>query len=213
MTGKFISFEGCEGCGKTTQIGLAAEWLSSLGIESLVTFEPGDGVLGKEIRRLLLTDGFSPTPGAELLLFLADRAQHVKETIQPALRRGEWVLCDRYSDSTLAYQMAGRGIAAENILPLLGFAEQDCRPDLTLWLDMVVSDSLARMHQRVHGGEDLTRLDAESIDFHHRVWQGYEWIWQQEPERICRIDAGGAIADVQESIRTSLADHFIALKK
>jgi len=208
MKGQFISFEGCEGCGKSTQIQFTAKWLASRGIQSHVTFEPGDGILGKEIRRLLLSEQFSPTAGAELLLFLADRTQHVNKTILPALNAGEWVLCDRYSDSTLAYQMAGRGIDPVDLSVLLGFAEQGCRPGLTLWLDMPVSDSLARMRQRVQQGERKTRLDAESLEFHQRVWKGYERIWRLEPKRVCRIDANGDIGEVQMRIQSIILDHF-----
>jgi len=208
MTGQFISFEGCEGCGKSTQIRYTAEWLAARGIQSHVTFEPGDGIMGKEIRRLLLSSQFSPTAGAELLLFLADRAQHVNETILPALNAGKWVLCDRYSDSTLAYQMAGRGIDLADLSVLLGFAEQGCRPGLTLWLDMPVRKSLARMHQRAQLGEKETRLDAESLGFHQRVWQGYEHIWHLEPERIYRINANGDVGEVQMQIQSVILDHF-----
>jgi dTMP kinase len=208
LKGQFISFEGCEGCGKSTQIQLTAEWLTSLGFDVCVTFEPGDGILGREIRRILLSEPFAPAPRAELLLFLADRSQHVHETILPALKEGKWVLCDRYSDSTRAYQIAGRELDASSIMPLIRFAEAGCHPDLTLWLDMDVRDSLARMFQRSRNGEEVTRMDGERVDFHQRVREGFRLIWQNEPERVFRVEADGSIDDVQASIRNILHGRY-----
>jgi len=212
LRGRFISFEGCEGCGKSTQIQHTADWLVSCGIQVCATFEPGDGILGKEIRHLLLSKQFRPVAGAELMLFLADRAQHVHETILPALDEGKWILCDRYSDSTVAYQMAGRGIESGEISPLIRFAESGCRPDLSVWLDMPVEDALSRMRQRSAMGEERNRLDDEALHFHQRVRDGYEKISRREPERIYRVNAAGGIADVQGRIRSIFVDRFADLQ-
>jgi dTMP kinase len=151
---KLISFEGVDGCGKSTQLKRAADWLSAQGQDVVTTFEPGDTTLGAEIRRLLLAGEFVPVPEAELLLFLADRAQHVQQLIRPALERGAWVLCDRYSDSTLAYQLAARklGQGAANLKEMLAFAECGVSPALTLWFDVPVSEALKRMQKRVEAG-------------------------------------------------------------
>lgn len=212
MRGRFISFEGGEGCGKSTQIQHTSDWLVSCGVQVCATFEPGDGLLGKEIRQLLLSKQFKPVAGAELMLFLADRAQHVHETILPALDEGKWILCDRYSDSTVAYQMAGRGIESAEISPLIRFAESACRPDLSLWLDMPVEDALSRMRQRSPKGEERNRLDDETLYFHQRVRDGYEQIFHREPERIYRVNAAGGIAEVQNRIQSILVDRFADLR-
>lgn len=212
VKGQFISFEGCEGCGKSTQIQLTAKWLTSLGLDVCVTFEPGDGILGREIRRILLRKPFAPVPHAELLLFLADRSQHVHETILPALKKGKWVLCDRYSDSTRAYQVAGRKLDTSSIMPLIRFAEAGCHPDLTLWLDMDVRASLARMLERSKKGEEMTRMDGERMDFHQRVREGFRLIRENEPNRVCRVEADGSIDDVQASIRNILLGRYSFLR-
>ena len=140
--GRFITFEGGDGSGKTTQLQLTVTWLEKQGIDVLQTFEPGDTPLGKEIRHLLLSGEHTPVPASELLLFLADRAQHVEQVIKPALAAGKWVICDRYTDSTLAYQLAGRKLEATKILgDMLVWAEQGLTPDKTIWLDLSVEDA------------------------------------------------------------------------
>lgn len=208
MSGRFITFEGSEGCGKSTQIAQTAEWLRQMGLRVMTTFEPGDGDLCSDIRRLLLSGEHVPVPEAELLLFLADRAQHVATSIRPALERGEWVLCDRYSDSTFAYQLAGRDLDDGRLTSMLSFAEMGCHPDLTLWLDMPVSDALARMRGRVQLGEDATRLDEEALAFHERVRTGFAEACKAEPGRICRIDAAATAIEVQAAIRQVIGRHF-----
>lgn len=208
MQGRLITFEGGEGCGKSTQLKLTADWLRSRSERVVVTFEPGDTALGEDVRRLLLSGAYKPVPEAELLLFLADRAQHVREVIRPALAEGFWVLCDRYTDSTLAYQMAGRNLSEENTRSMLDFAEIDCRPALTLWLDVDVETGLQRMCCR--DGE-RTRLDNESEAFHVRVYQAFAAICERNPERVRRIDGGGDIAVVQAAIRRALGERFAGL--
>lgn len=204
---RLITFEGVDGCGKSTQLRLAAERLRAAGEAVVTTFEPGDTALGRELRRLLLDGEFVPVPEAELLLFLADRAQHVREVIAPALARGAWVLCDRYSDSTLAYQLAARQLADQQIPlhALLNFAECGVRPGLTLWFDLSVEQAAARMRQRESSGEAPTRLDDEQAAFHQRVAAAFAQQWQAEPERIARIDADRPIADVHGDVCAALA--------
>lgn len=204
---KLISFEGVDGCGKSTQLRRAADWLSAQGQDVVTTFEPGDTPLGTEIRRLLLAGEFVPVAEAELLLFLADRAQHVQQVIKPALARGAWVLCDRYSDSTLAYQLAARklGEGAVNLKEMLAFAECGVIPALTLWFDVPVSEAMKRMQKRVDAGEKSTRLDDEAVSFHQRVAAAFTEQYKNEEKRIVRIDAGLGIDDVEKQVKAVLA--------
>lgn len=208
MKGHFITFEGIDGCGKSTQIQLVAEWLQSYGVEAHLAFEPGDGELCRQIRDLLLDGSHTPVAEAELFLFLADRAQHVRTVIEPALNNGAWVLCDRYTDSTLAYQLAGRRLVADEIQGLLAFAELSITPDLTLWIDLPVADALERMHARARQGEKNTRLDEESVAFHERVYQGFLRISKQYPDRIRHIDGNGSLEEVQDQIRQAIKVRF-----
>lgn len=220
MNGYFITFEGIDGCGKTTQRELTAAWLRDQGKVVVETFEPGDSALGAEIRRLLLNGEYVPVPEAELMLFLADRAQHVHEVIRPAIERGAVVLCDRYTDSTRAYQLAGRqlnvvgkgagGIAPSSVSyplePLLKVAELGCQPNLTLWFDLPVSEALKRMRGRAAAGEVSTRMDEERLSFHAAVRSGFSTIFEQETNRVHRVDACGSVADVQQRARTIIDD-------
>jgi len=210
---KLISFEGVDGCGKSTQLRRVAEWLFDQGQEVVTTFEPGDTPLGAEIRRLLLAGEFVPVAEAELLLFLADRTQHVHQVIRPALERGIWVLCDRYSDSTLAYQLAARrlGDSETGLKDLLAFAECGVYPAITLWFDVPVSVAMNRMQKRAEAGEKSSRFDDEAVSFHQRVAAAFTAQHRNEPERIVRIDAGLAMDDVERQVRAALAQHFQGL--
>lgn len=203
--GKFITFEGGDGSGKTTQLQLTVTWLKSQGKDVLQTFEPGDTPLGKEIRRLLLSGEHTPVPASELLMFLADRAQHVEQVIKPALAAGKWVVCDRYTDSTLAYQLAGRKLEATEILnDMLVWAEQGLTPDKTIWLDLSVEDAAKRMASREAGGEAANRLDNEKTAFHKAVYQAFSEIQKNASKRVERIDARQNIAQVQADIQVVL---------
>ena len=203
---KLITFEGVDGCGKSTQLKLAAAWLQARGEKVVTTFEPGDTALGKEIRRLLLAGEFVPVAEAELLLFLADRAQHVREVIQSALDAGAWVLSDRYSDSTLAYQLAARklGESASNLKEMLRFAECGISPALTLWFDLPVAIAAQRMKKRAETGEKSTRLDDEAISFHERVAAAFSDQFEADDGRIVRIDASRDISGVQAQVEAVL---------
>jgi len=204
-TGKLITFEGGDGSGKTTQLSLTVDWLKSQGRDVLQTFEPGDSPLGKEIRRLLLSGEHLPVAATELLLFLADRAQHVETIIKPALKAGKWVVCDRYTDSTLAYQLAGRALQDNpQLRAMLKWAEQGLEPDITIWLDLSVEDAAARIVERQAGGEASNRLDDENISFHQAVYAAFDGIQRDSPKRVKRIDASQSIAAVQADIRMIL---------
>jgi len=206
---RFITFEGIEGCGKTTQIGLTAAWLKERGIPLLTTAEPGGTPLGRKIRDILLNRG-SWTIGAEaeLLLFGAARAQHVRETILPAMEEGRWVLCDRFTDATLAYQGFGRGFDAAFIRALNDFSACSLTPDLTLLFDLSVEAGLARAKQRTAGirpeaAED--RFEREDLAFHGRIRQGYLTLAAAEPNRFHVIDAAADIDTIQAAVRRHLA--------
>ena len=201
-TGRLITFEGGDGTGKSTQLRLTQAWLKEQGHQVLVTHEPGDTPLGLEIRRLLLDGRYTPVPECELLMFLADRAQHVREVIRPALKAGTYVLCDRYSDSTMAYQLAGRRLAdLDGLEPMLQFAELGVVPDLTIWLDLPVTKALQRIRSRSSMGEESTRLDEEKQSFHNAVHAAFAELHRKHSERIARIDASDSIEVVQSNIR------------
>ena len=204
--GKFITFEGGDGSGKTTQLLRTVDWLKSQGKDVLQTFEPGDSPLGKEIRHLLLSGEHVPVPAAELLLFLADRAQHVETVIKPALEAGKWVVCDRYTDSTLAYQLAGRALQdTPQLRDMLKWAECGLSPDVTIWLDLSVEDAALRMASRQAGGEAANRLDDEKTSFHQAVYQAFDSIQKDNSQRVKRINARQSIEDVQADIQAVLS--------
>ena len=208
LTRQFITFEGADGCGKSTQLTKTAEFLRDRGCKVVTTREPGDSAIGSEIRRLLLSPDFAPDPTCELLLFLADRAQHVSERILPALQQGNWVLSDRFSDSTSVYQLAARKLGQDrDITPLLTFAEQGVTPALTLWLDLPIETALQRIRNRV-GSEHESRMDNETLRFHRAVHQGFANLHQQHPERIQRIDADDNEEVVQHRIQTLLTPYL-----
>jgi len=220
MSGLFITFEGIDGCGKTTQRRLTAEWLSDQGREVLETFEPGDTALGREIRGLLLGGAHVPAPETELMLFLADRTQHVRELILPALKRGAVVLCDRYTDSTRAYQLAGRalddgtdregrdGLNRNHLEAMLDIAELGATPDVTLWFDVPVEAAFERMRARAAEGEKASRFDAEKQAFHQRVREGFSAIHAAQPQRVQHVDAGMDVQAVQAEVRRLLSEHL-----
>ncbi|ATX82091.1 thymidylate kinase [Mariprofundus ferrinatatus] len=207
---RLITFEGVDGCGKSTQLALAAKALKSQGEKVVTTFEPGDTPMGKKIRKLLLSGKYVPVPEAELLLFLADRAQHVCEVIQPALASGAWVLCDRYSDSTLAYQLAARKLGSRtvNIREMLTFAECRVAPAMTLWFDLPVDVAAERMKKRMAAGEKSTRLDDEALSFHQRVSAAFASQFEADASRIVRIDASHDIEAVRIQVETALNSRF-----
>ncbi len=199
--GKFITLEGGEGAGKSTSMASIQAWCRQQGLSLCVTREPGGTPLAEEIRALLLARREEPVaPDAELLLMFAARAQHLENVIRPALARGEWVLCDRFTDATYVYQGDGRGLSRERIAELERFVQGDLRPDLTLLLDLPVEQGLARAAER--GEKD--RFESEQHAFFERVRQGYRARAQAEPERFRVIDASQPIAAVQAGIHREL---------
>jgi len=204
--GFFITFEGIEGCGKTTQLQRLAANLRATGHEVLVTREPGGCPIADALRALLLDSANSAmAPATELLLYAAARAQHVAEVIRPALDAGRIVLCDRFSDATLAYQGYGRGFDRPLIRELNRTATDGLTPDLTLLLDFPAEEGLARARRRNAGsdGPDEGRFEAESLAFHRRVRDGYLEVASAEP-RFRIIDARGDLAAVAERIDAAL---------
>lgn len=202
VKGKFITFEGGEGAGKSTQVRLLKESLEKDGIKVLLTREPGGTRLAEKIRALL-KDEFEDPPcdRTELLLFLAARAQLVKNVIRPALEAGTWVISDRFSDSTKAYQGYGRGLDLKLIEEVNAFACEDLKPDLTLLLEVSPEESVRRMRKR----ESATNTEADRIEqagnlFHERLRLGFIEMAEKEPERIKRVDASGTVEEVWEKV-------------
>jgi dTMP kinase len=195
----FITLEGPEGSGKTTQIELLVAWLREQGYDAVLTREPGGTDIGNQIRDVIHDPANAAmTASAEILLYSADRAQHVVECITPLLVEGKIVISDRYYDSTLAYQGYGRGLDLEALQAITAFATGGLKPDLTLYLDIAPERGLER---RQTGGGEWNRLDAEALEFHQRVREGYLALIEQEPERWVVIDAAGPVEEVQEEIR------------
>lgn len=203
-SGLFISFEGTEGCGKSTQLQLLAERLRSAGRTVTTNQEPGGTVIGKEIRRILLDPAHDEmTPLTELLLMFASRVQAADEVIRPALQRGEVVLSDRFTDSSLAYQGVARGLGMDIVKGLHRGTLQNLLPDLTLCIDIDVATGLARARRRnqtAQGNSDESRIDEQSLAFHESVRAGYEAIATAEPERFRFVDGQGDPALVAERV-------------
>ncbi len=206
----FITFEGGEGCGKSTQIAALTARLAARRIPVLATREPGGCAISDAIRRILLNPANATlVPRAELLLYAAARAQHVEEVILPALRRGTWVLCDRFSDATLAYQGGGRELPMAIIEPLNRIATAGLQPDLTFLLDLPVEEGLRRAIGRNHqnGTAHEGRFEAETLAFHERVRAAYRKL-AEEQERFRIVDASGKIEIVTERI-DGMLDAFL----
>jgi len=202
MRGIFISFEGIEGSGKSTQARLLSGYLKNKGADVILTEEPGGTQIGTEIRKVLLSVEHSGMSSVtELLLYNASRSQHVQEVILPALDRGVIVITDRFTDSTLAYQGYGRGIDLQLIDSIDLIATGRLRPDVTLLLDLDVKTGL----QRNRGIHKTDRLEREDTPFHERVRNGYQMLASQEPERIKLIRVTSGIQDTHESIVTIIS--------
>ena len=206
--GFFITFEGIEGCGKTTQLRLLSGRLQTAGEQVTSTREPGGCPIADQMRAILLDAGNSAiTPLAELLLYAAARAQHVQEVIAPALARGEIVLCDRFTDATLAYQGHGRGLHLATITELNRLATGGVEPKLTLLIDCPVEVGLARAMARIEAGSGAReeRFELESVRFHERVRAGYLGLAADFPERFVVIDGSGGVAETEKLVATALA--------
>lgn len=206
--GKFISFEGSEGCGKSTQIRRFVDWLRTGGREVLVTREPGGTVAGEKIRHLLQHDpaGEALTPESELLLFAASRAQLVREVILPALDRGVWVVADRFLDSTAVYQGVGRGLDRAAVQRINAFAVGPALPELTFLLDLDAATGHARAVTA--SGDQHDRMESQPLAFFEAVRRGYLDLAAAEPARIAVIDAGQGIEEVFADLVRTFEERF-----
>lgn len=203
MQGRFITVEGGEGVGKSTNMDFVCQYLSDIGADVLVTREPGGTPLGEAIRELLLSpDHKGMDPVCELQLMFAARAQHLAKVIRPALEKGRWVLCDRFTDATYAYQGGGRGIDSGMIARLEELVQGDFRPDLTLLLDVPVDIGLSRANSR----SDPDRFEQEKTAFFERVRQCYLDRAAAEPGRFRLIDAGKPLEAVQQQLQACLRE-------
>ena len=200
MTGLFITFEGGEGCGKSTQIAALKARLEAMGKTVVKTREPGGTALGESVRNLLQYDdaGQGMSPEAELLLFAASRAQHVRELIAPAIAEGQIVLCDRFLDSTTVYQGVARAIDSKKVDTINQFAIGDTNPDLTILIDLPPEIGLARVHARSDG--QLDRMEKEAIEFFQAVRQGYLDLAKSEPKRFLVLDGSQSVEELETQI-------------
>ena len=205
MRGKFITFEGCEGSGKSTQIRLLSEKLTAAGVDFIVTREPGGSDVAEQIRRIIL-DGknVSMCDECEALLYAAARIQHLKEIVEPALAAGRLVVCDRYVDSSLAYQGAARGLGQSYVEEINSAALTDYPPDLTVFLNI----SPDKAFERKHGADLNDRMEKQGLDFHRKVYAGYLALLDKYP-RICAVDCGGTKWETAEKVFALLKDKGI----
>jgi dTMP kinase len=207
MRGRFITLEGIEGAGKSTQVEVVRAWLEGRGMKALTTREPGGSPLAERMRAILLDpECRGMAVDAELLLMFAARAEHLARVIVPALQEGTWVVCDRFTDATYAYQGGGRGIEGERISLLEDFVQGSLRPDLTLLLDLDVATGLLRAGKR----SAPDRFESETTRFFEAVQVAYRHLAERYPERIRVIDANGTAAEVGERVRAAL-DAFVSL--
>lgn len=202
INGRFITFEGTEGAGKSTQIPLIQKWLEEKGLNAITTREPGGTELSEKIRHLLLNENMSAE--TELLLMFAARKEHLEQVILPALEKGQWILCDRFTESTYAYQAAGRTIDRERIAYLESWLQDGLRPDCTLWFDLAVADGMARAKKR----QALDRFESEEITFFENVRKGYETLYIERPDQITKIDASLSVAEITEQIQSTLKSYL-----
>ena len=198
MAGKFISLEGVEGAGKSTQVSFIQDCLTSLGKTVVVTREPGGTELSEKIRKLLLEPtGTAMADDTELLLMFASRAEHISQVINPAIHRGDWVLCDRFLDATYAYQGGGRGIQRQRIRQIADWTLKGLIPDLTILFDLPVELGLKRVVERQ---EKIDRFEQEKVDFFKKIRQSYLQSAKAEPNRIKIVDASLSITEIQKQL-------------
>jgi len=215
--GLFITLEGLDGSGKTTQIKRLGVWLEKRGIQTVVTRQPGGTATGDRIRALLLDSGSTPLASmTEMALMFADRAQAIAEVIEPALAAGRTVLCDRFTDSTEAYQGGGRELGSERVLELHRLICGKLQPDLTLLLLPSLEASLARARRRnekhtAKTGQDENRFEREQSEFFKRAWEKYREIARREPDRVVLIEGNLSIDEVHEQIVEAVSERLVAL--
>ena len=200
--GLFITFEGADGCGKTTQMKLLADYLKTQGLEVVLTREPGGKGLGEKVREILLNYDGEVSDRCESFLFLADRAQNIDIIVNPAVEQGKIVLCDRHIDSTVAYQGYGRGLDLDRIKMLNNLATNGRKPDLTIVFDIDVETSMKRV------GSEKDRMESAGIEFHNKVRNGYLEIAKQEPERIKVVNAVQPIEQVFDDVKKIVKEYI-----
>ena len=200
--GYFITFEGVDGCGKTTQMKLLAEYLQNKGYEVVITREPGSKGLGEKIREILLHYDGDVSSDAESFLFLADRAQNIDEIVNPAVDKGKIVLCDRHTDSTIAYQGYGRGVDIKKLTLLNDIAVSGRKPDMTFVFDIDIDTSMKRV------GQEKDRMESAGTDFFNKVRNGYLEIGKQEPERVKILDAAKSIEEIFKEVSNYTEELF-----
>ncbi|MAS35331.1 MAG: dTMP kinase [Anaerolineaceae bacterium] len=209
----FITFEGLDGSGKTTQARLAADWLRQAGYEVLLTREPGGTEIGDQIREVLHNlDNTAMHPTTELLLYNASRAQLVAEVLRPHLQKGGLVICDRFYDSTLAYQGYGHQLDLDVLRAIVTFATGGLKPDLTLFLDITAEQGLERRKQASLFGEEWNRLDDMELAFHQRVYKGYQALIEEDPDRWVRISALQSVEQIQATIVQKLSAYLTPVR-
>lgn len=203
MKGKFITFEGCEGSGKSTQVAMFREYLEKNGIDYVFTREPGGTEIAEKIRGIILdVKNAEMTDECEALLYSAARAQHIKEKIIPALNEGKLVLCDRYIDSSYAYQAYARGLGIDFIKKINSYAVDNCMPDYTVFLNISSTDAFLRK-----GGQDKDdRLEQVGLEFHKKVFDGYKKVIDAEPDRFLIIDCMGTKYNTHNNIVKALKE-------
>jgi len=200
-TGKFITFEGCDGCGKSTQLRLFSEYLEKTGTPYIFTREPGGGKISEAIREILLSGkNTEMTDECEALLYAAARAQHLRDRVQPALASGKLVVCDRYVDSSLAYQAYARGLGEDFVRKINAYALEKYRPDVTVFIDLTPEEAFLRKH----GADENDRLEQAGIQFHKRVYEGYKKIAEQEPDRVVCVDGRQSVEEVFAAVLAEL---------
>ncbi len=192
--GLFITFEGVDGCGKTTQMDLLAKYLQTQGYEVVITREPGAKGLGEKIREILLHYDGEVSSKAESFLFLADRAQHIDKIVNPAIENGKIVLCDRHTDSTIAYQGYGRGVNIDKLRMLNNLATGDRKPDITFVFDIDIETSMSRV------GQEKDRMESSGVEFFNNVRKGFLEIAKQEPERVKVISSDKSIDEIHREV-------------
>ena len=203
MKGKFITFEGCDGSGKSTQLRKLSEYLQREGIPHIFTREPGGGKISEAIRAILLDEKNNEmTDECEALLYAAARAQHLRDRVQPALAEGKLVVCDRYVDSSFAYQAYARGLGLEFVEKINAFALSEFLPDLTVFINLSPEDAF----KRKHGADENDRLEQAGLEFHKRVYAGYLALAEKYPQRILSIDGKQSVEEIAAQVIAALKE-------
>ena len=204
--GKFITFEGCDGCGKSTQLKLWSEYLSGAGVPHIFTREPGGGKISEAIREILLNGkNAEMTDECEALLYAAARMQHLADRVEPALQEGKLVVCDRYVDSSLAYQAYARGLGVEFISKINSVALEKYAPDLTVFIDLTPEEAFARKH----GADENDRLEQAGLEFHKRVYAGYQAVAKAYPNRVVCVNGRATPQEIFEETLLILKEREI----